>query len=172
MTLRSGRVSLQSSEQLLLGLDEVFPDCLSTPDRFFAKTNKATMHHYLFADITEEVPIHKDALHIQDGNALLQALKDLSPTFGGICIKVRDHMLSKRNFVISTDSYDDDSIKAQEMEVWRLAQLHHLDGPSTRKSAGMKVFLYNDINKKQLCHLLLRVWSSKEVKSSDPSIKH
>ena len=88
--------------------------CLGTQDGFFAKTNKANMLHYYLASNTEEVPCPKDALHIMDGNALFHALMDLPPTFGGICLKVRNHMISKKNFIFFTDSYDEDSIKAQE----------------------------------------------------------
>ena len=141
------------------------PPCLGTPDGFFAKTNKASMLHYLLIDHTEEVPFPKDALHIQDGNALFHALKGLPPTFGGVCLKVLDHMISKKNFVFSTDCYDEDSIKAQERTRRGVAQPHHLDGPSTRIPADMKLFLQNETNKRQLCHLLLTVWSSKEAAS-------
>ena len=141
------------------------PPCLGTPDGYFAKSNKATMLHYLLTDHTEEVPYPKDALHIQDGNALFHALKDLPPTFGGICLKVLDHMASKKNFVFSTDCYDEDSIKAQERKRRGVTQAHHLDGPSTRRPADMKLFLQNDVNKKQLCHLLQSVWRSKEAAS-------
>ena len=137
------------------------PPFLGTPDGFFAKTNKASMLHYLLTDHTDEVPFPKDALHIQDGNALFHALKDLPPTFGGYCLKILDHMISKKNFVFSTDSYDEDSIKAQERKRRGVAQPHHIDGPSTRIPPDMKMFIQNDINKKQLCHLLLGMWSSK-----------
>ena len=98
-------------------------------------------------------------------NVLFRALKDLPPTFGRICLKVLNHTISKKNFVFSTDSCDEDSIKAQERKRWAVTQLNHLDGPSTRIPADMKVFLQNDVNKKQLCHLLLKVWSSKEAAS-------
>ena len=141
------------------------PPCLGTPDGFFAKTNKAAMLHYLLTDHTEEVPYPKDALYIQDGNALFHALTDLPPTFGGICLKILDHMTPKCNFVFSTDCYNEHSIKAQERKRRGVTQPHHLDGPSTRKPADMKQFLQNDVNKQQLCRLLQSVWSSKEAAS-------
>ena len=62
------------------------PHSLGTPDGFLAKTNKASMLHFLLKDINEEVPYPKEAFFIQDGNALFHELKDLPPTFGGICL--------------------------------------------------------------------------------------
>ena len=73
------------------------PHCLGTPDGFFAKTNKATMLHYLLTDHIDEVPYPADAIHIQEGNALIHALKDLPHTFGGLCLKILNQMVSKKN---------------------------------------------------------------------------
>ena len=74
-------------------------------------------------------------------------------------------MTSKKNFIFSTDSYNEDSIKAQERKRRGTAQPHHLDGPSTRIPGDMKMFLQNDANKKQLCNLLLAVWKSEAAAS-------
>ena len=139
--------------------------CLGTPDGFLAKTNKATMLHYLLPDHTEEVPYPADAIHIQDGNVLIHALKDLPLTFGGLCLKILDQMVSKKNFVFSSDFLSEHSIKAYARKRRGVTQPHHLDGPATRIPANMKFFLQNDVNKKQLFDLLLRVWSSKETAS-------
>ena len=38
-------------------------------------------------------------------------------------------------------------------------------GPSKRKRYDFKMFRANDDNKKQLCHLLLRVWSAQQAAS-------
>ena len=141
------------------------PHCLGTPDGFFAKTNKATMLHYLLTDHTDEVPYPADAIHIQDGNALIHALKNLPPTFGGICLKIFNQMVSKKNFIFSTDSYYEHSIKAHERKRRGVTQPHHLDGPATRIPTNMKFFLQNDVNKKQLFDLLLKMWSGKEAAS-------
>jgi len=46
------------------------PHSLGTPDGFFAETNKASMLHFLLDENTDEVPYPKDAIFIQDGNAL------------------------------------------------------------------------------------------------------
>ena len=88
------------------------PYSLGTPDGFFTKTNKASMLHFLLDKTTNEVPYPKDAIHIQDGNALFHALSNWPPTCGGICVQVLDQMASKQHFMFSTDTYQADSIKA------------------------------------------------------------
>ena len=50
------------------------PHSLVTTDGDFNKTNKAAMLLFLMEDAPEVVPYPKDALHIQDGNALFHAL--------------------------------------------------------------------------------------------------
>lgn len=71
-----------------LNLDELMrysltpvPHSLGTADGFFNKTNKAAMLHCLMEDAPEDVPYPKEALYIQDGNALFHALMNLPPTF-------------------------------------------------------------------------------------------
>ena len=66
------------------------PHALGTPDGFFAKTNKATILHYLLQDRDEEVTYPKDALFIQDGNALFHMMTNLQPTCGQICMQLLD----------------------------------------------------------------------------------
>ena len=84
-----------------------------------------------------------DAFYIKDGNTFIHALKDLPPTFGGICLKIMDQMVSKNNFVFSTDSYNKDSIKTQERLGCVLPQKLIVNGPATRKPPDLKVFLHN-----------------------------
>ena len=40
-----------------------------------------------------------------------------------------------------------------------------LAGPATRKPYDFKMFIANENNKKQLCQLLLRVWSGRQAAS-------
>ena len=151
-----------------LNLDELMrysltpvPHSLATSDGFFNKTNKAAMLHFLMEDASEDVPYPKEALYIQDGNALFHALMNLPPTFGEICLQVLDQMVAKKNFVFSTDSYHSDSIKAQERLRRGFSQRYIIEGPATRKPTDFKTFLANEDNKTQLCQLMLRVWGSK-----------
>jgi len=144
-----------------LNLDELmryslFPGhpSLGTADGFFNKTNKAAILHYLMEDVSEDVPYPKDAFYIQDGNTLFHALMNLPPTFEGICLQSLDHVLLKKHFVFSTDSYHDDSVKAQERLHRGLSQRYIIGGPATRKPSDFKLFLANDENKRgQAYHL-------------------
>ena len=168
-------LTLLVKSQLLdepLNLDELMcyclspvPHCLGTADGFFAKTNKATMLHYVLDDRTEEVPYPKDAFFIQDGNALFHALISLPPTFGDICLQILDQMMAKKNFIFSTDSYQADSIKAQERLRRGFGKKFLVEGPATRKPMDFKLFLANELNKVQFCQLLLKVWGSSKAAS-------
>ncbi|XP_033949403.1 uncharacterized protein [Pseudochaenichthys georgianus] len=141
------------------------PHALGSPDGYFAKTNKATILHQLQQDRDEDVLYPNDALFIQDGNALFHMMSNLPPTFGGICMQLLDQMVAKHHFVFSTDCYQPDSIKAQERLRRGSSEKHIIDGPNTRRPYDFKSFLGNELNKKQLCDLLLRVWGSNEAAS-------
>ena len=97
-----------------------------------------------------------------DGNALLYSLTNLAPTLGGICKQILGVMVDKHDFVFSTDSYHKDSIKTHERIQRGTSQKYIVDGPATKKPTDFKLFLANNDNKKQLCKLLLSVWSSNE----------
>uniref|UniRef100_UPI00358FA4EE uncharacterized protein isoform X1 n=1 Tax=Myxine glutinosa TaxID=7769 RepID=UPI00358FA4EE len=141
------------------------PPSLGTPDGFFSKTNKASILHYLLEDtIPEDPPYPKDALFIQDGMVLLHTLANLPPTCGEICLQVLDQMVAKKHFLFSTDSYHPESIKAQERLRRGSSEKIILAGPVTRKPCDFKMFLADD-NKKQICQLLLRVWSDQQAAS-------
>ena len=72
-------------------------------------------------------------------------------------------MSQKQNFVFSTDSYHEDSIKGQE-RAWRgIGDQLILDGLAIRIPNDFKLFSSNDRNKEQLCHMLKKVWSSPEA---------
>ena len=107
----------------------------------------------------------QDALCLQDGNALFRTLANLPPTFGEIYLKVLDQMAAKTNFIIAIDSYHINSIKTQERLRRGFSQRCIVDGLATRKPRDLKLFLANDGNRMQLCHLLLRVWGSKAAAS-------
>ena len=91
------------------------------------------MLHYMTEDAPEDVPYPKEAFYIQDGNALFHALMNLPPTFEGICLQSLDHMVANNHFVFSTDSYHDDSVKAQERLRRGVSKRYIIGGPATRK---------------------------------------
>ena len=111
------------------------------------------------------MPYPKDAIHIQDGNALFHALSNLPPTHGSICLQVLDQMALKKHFVFSTDTYQTDSIKAQERLQHGFLETFIIEGPTTRMLPDFKSFLANEEHKKQFCKLLLKVWGSKKAAS-------
>lgn len=119
------------------------------------------MLHFLLEDSTQALSYPTDAVHIQDGMALMYVLTNLPPTFGEICLQMLEHMAHKKNFIFSTDCYESDSIKAQERMRRGCSEKFIVDGPATRKPTDFKLFLANEQNKLQLCQLLLRVWGSK-----------
>lgn len=150
-----------SLEELMMYPLTPVPHSLGTPDGFYNKTNKAALIHYLTEDANEEIQCPKEAtLFIQDGNALIHALKNLPSTFGHICLQILDQMIAKNDFVFSTDCYHPDSVKGQERLRRGSSQKLIVDGPATRKPADFKLFLANEDNKKQLFQLMLRVWGS------------
>ena len=145
------------------------PPSLGTADGFFNKTNKATLLHAILDDVPEHIAYPDDALFIQDGNAHFHSLIDIPPTFGELSLRILNSMVSKKQFIFSTDSYHNSSIKSQERLRRGCSQRHIVSGPATRKPADFKLFLANEDNKIQLCKLLLTVWSSP---TAEASLKH
>ncbi|KAJ8348897.1 hypothetical protein SKAU_G00274860 [Synaphobranchus kaupii] len=135
------------------------PHSLGTSDGFFCKTNKAPMVHYLLSDThVPDYPL--GAMFIQDGNALFHTLKNLPDTYGEICLQVLDNMVAKQNLIFSTDNYEHESIKAQERLRRGFGEKCIIVGPKTVRAPEFKLFLANEDNKKQLCQLLYKVWTS------------
>ena len=102
----------------------------------------------------------KDSMFRQDGNTLFLTMTNLPPTFRGITLQLLDLMLPKHDVVFSTDSYHPGSIKTQERLRQGCGEEFILDGQATRKPKDFKEFIKNDENKRQLCRLILDVWSS------------
>ncbi|KAL7397163.1 hypothetical protein ABVT39_017800 [Epinephelus coioides] len=123
------------------------------------------MLHFLLNDRTDEVTYPKDAIFIQDGKALFHSLTNLPPTFGAICLHVLDQMVAKKQFIFSTDSYQPDSVKAQERLRRDFSEKFIVKGTATRKPQDFKLFLDNEENNQQLCQLMLKVWGSEEATS-------
>ena len=125
------------------------------------------MLHYILREHTEEVEIPENAIHIQDGNALFYTLTKLPPTFGDICLLILEIMARKKNFIFSTDCYEEFSIKGQErLRRGNNASAGLIVKSSIQKPEDFKYFLTNEDNKKQLCKLLLEVWSTERASTS------
>ena len=100
----------------------------------------------------------KEGVPILDEDALFHSLTNLPPTFGAICMHVLDQMVAKKHFIFSTDSYQPDSIKAQERLRRGFSEKFIVKGTATRKPQDFKLVLDTEENKRQLCHLMLKVW--------------
>uniref|UniRef100_UPI00358FADE9 uncharacterized protein n=1 Tax=Myxine glutinosa TaxID=7769 RepID=UPI00358FADE9 len=79
------------------------------------------------------------------------------------CDVISFWLVHSSNITVSTDSYHPESIKAQERLRRGSSEKIILAGPATRKPYDFKMFLANDDNKKQMCQLLLKVWSGQEA---------
>ena len=101
-------------QQLLTYSLAPVPHCLGTPDGLFAKINKTSMLHFLMKDNVEEVKYPTQSMFIQDRNALFPSLIGLALAFGGVLLQILSQIAQKQNFIFSTDSYHEDSIKGQE----------------------------------------------------------
>ena len=74
-----------------------------------------------------------------DGNALFHSLTNLAPTMGGICKQILRAMVDKHDFVFSTDSYHEDSIKTYEKIRRGISQKYIIDGPATKNPTDLIV---------------------------------
>ena len=106
---------------------------------FLTKTNKASRFHALVEISEEELPFPRDAICIMDGNALFHSLTNLAPTMGGICKQILRAMVDKHDFVFSTDSYHEDSIKTYEKIRRGISQKYIIDGPATKNPTDLIV---------------------------------
>ncbi|KAM3602468.1 uncharacterized protein V6R79_004691 [Siganus canaliculatus] len=116
-------------------------------------------------DRNVEVTYPKNALFIQDGNALFHMTTNLPQTCGEICLQFLGNMIPKQHFVFSTDCYQIDSVKAQERVRRGSTEKYIIGGPYTCKPYDFKSFLTNELNKKQLCDLLVKVCGGNEAAS-------
>ena len=132
-----------------------------------ASMRKQTMQqcYIMYWKTSHKVEYPNNAIYIQDGNALFHSLVSLPSTFGGIYLNILDQMVAKRNFIFSTDSYHPDSIKTQERLRRGQGKKLLLDGPATRTPKNFKPFLTNEHNKKQICELMLKVWTNDSASS-------
>ncbi|KAJ8333550.1 hypothetical protein SKAU_G00415580 [Synaphobranchus kaupii] len=136
---------------------------------FAVKTNNVPLFHKCNSEMADlffaydgqnYARLPSRAMFIQDGNALFHTLTNLPHTYGEICLQVLDNMVAKQNFIFSTDNYEHESIKAQERLRHGFGERCIIAGPQTVRAPEFKLFLANEDNKKQLCQLLYKVWTS------------
>ena len=110
----------------------------------------------------EDVPPPPDdkTLVIEDGNAAVYYLKDLSPNFRDICARLFDMVVRKSDIIFSTDMYLENSIKSMERKRGGCSDKRIVTGENTKKPPDWKTFFAYEENKTQLIELLCRVWST------------
>ena len=99
----------------------------------------------------------EECTHIIDGNAFLQSLMRLPRTFRELALTVIQRLPKGRTVHFVTDSYFDDSIKAEE-RLRRGSSAKLLIGPLTKLPRDFGAFMHNTDNKKQLIKFLLTEW--------------
>ena len=133
---------------------------LGTHDGFSAKTNKASMLHFIMEGHDAEEHYSKGSIFDQDGNALFHTLNNLPPTFGGICLQILTIWQQNRTSFFLQIPITKTSLKSQERVRRGCREQFILKGSVTRKTKDFKAFLTNDENKREFCEVLLQVWSS------------
>lgn len=141
------------------------PWSLATADGMPVKTDKSKLLHYLVANIepTEDRP--SDAVHIIDGNAILQSLTAVPDTFDELAESFFNQLLKAKCVDFITDTYKQQSIKSYERTRRVTAPAHLLPGAKTKTPRDWKSFMSNDRNKTQLISLLLDQWKTDKYAS-------
>ena len=142
------------------------PYSLSTFDGFPIKTAKSTLLHLLESEITHEDSIRVGSRFILDGNALLQSLVKLPPTFQKLAEYIFSILPKAERLDFVTDTYVGGSIKHIESLRRNQSNKILLKGPEMSVPLNWKNFMGNDYNKTQLIKFLLQQWSSSKYASS------
>jgi len=130
------------------------PWSLATADGAPVKTDKAKLLHKLEEGHT--LTSRPDsAVHIIDGNVMLQALTQIPQTFEELAQRIFVQLSNTTHVDFITDTYQPQSIKNVEMDRRGTSQEFLIQGPSTRVPHDYKHFLTNS-NKTQLIHLILQ----------------
>ena len=121
------------------------------------KTDKSTLLHNLESSNEPVTNRPSDAVHVIDGNAMLQSLKPIPDTFEVVAESVFNQLPKSKRADFVTDTYKPQSIKSYERErrgmartflLWCKDKYHH----------DWKIFVSNDKNKTQFIKLLLGQW--------------
>ena len=105
---------------------------LATADGMPAKTDKSTLLHSLESGIEPTLDRSSDAVHIIDGNAMLQRFKPIPDTFQELAEHVYDTLPKSHRVDIITDTYKPKSIKSYERASRGMAPTVLLPGAMTK----------------------------------------
>ena len=161
MLSRKGKISLQKLFTYPLA---PIPWSLATADGDLVKTDKSQLMHILEARVKESPakPAVDCSTVIIDGNAMIQAMTSLPPTFEDLANSIFIRLPKAPAVHFVTDRYLPDSIKQLERNRRGIAPTSVVSGPKTKLPRDFKSFLLNGDNKRQLIQLLLREWQSEQ----------
>ena len=135
------------------------PLSIGTSNAMLLKTDTAKGMHYLLKNqLSPEKADKNFKLVIEDGNALLYALKDIPCDFKEICFKTTWNGLFKTcDKIFSTDMYYPDSVKSMERHRRGSGGKLIIKGANIKKPKCWEKKLSNHKNKHQLIKLMLNV---------------
>ena len=136
------------------------PWSLATADGMPTKTDKSTLLHNLESGIEQVTDRPSDAVHVVDGNAMLQSLKPIPDSFEELAEHVFNNLPKSKRVDFITDTYRQQSIKSYERARRGMTPKFLLSGPRTKNPRDWKGFMGNDKNKTQLIKLLLEQWKT------------
>ena len=136
------------------------PWSLATADGMLTKTDKSTLLHNLESGIELVTDRPSDAVHVLDGNSMLQSLKPIPDS----CEELAEHIFNKlpksKRVDFVTDTYRKQSIKSYERARRGMSPAFLLSGAKTKTPRDWKGFMGNDKNKTQLIKLLFDQWKT------------
>ena len=137
------------------------PWALATADGALVKTNKAQLMHCIEDLIVKHATsMPENAVHIVDGNALLQGLVHLPETFEDLASTIFNILPKVATVHFVTDTYVDNSVKDLERLRRGSSPTYLVGGRKTRLPRNFKSFMHNAENKRQLTKFLLAEWQS------------
>lgn len=137
------------------------PWSLATADGMPAKTEKAKLMHVLESTIQPQtIQPQENAVHVVDGNAILQSIISVPDTFEELAEYVFNLLPKHKRVDFVTDTYVPKSIKSFERKRRGSSPTFLLSGAKTRTPKDWKSFMSNDENKTQLLRLLFEQWKS------------
>ena len=109
------------------------------------------------ADVTNP----DETMNIEDGNALIHALKGVPNKFKNTVYKILDQLKSGKNTIFSTDQYMKGSVKSQELQRRGTSSKLKIN-VNTTMPPDFAAFLRNPENKLQLFHVMKSVIQDNE----------
>ena len=136
------------------------PWSLATADGMPTKTDKSTLLQNLESGIELVTDRPSDAVHVVDGNSMLQSLKPIPDSFEELAEHIFNKLPKSKRVDFVTDTYRKQSIKSYERAHRGMSPAFLLSGAKTKTPRDWKGFMGNDKNKTQLIKLLFDQWKT------------